>query len=282
MLTIGSLFSGVEGLGLGLEQAGLGPVVWQCETAEYPRRVLRHHYPDATLFGDIRDLKNPPYVGLICGGFPCTDISPASSSRHLGLDGNKSGLWWEMLRIVQEVEPEWVVIENNGHRWKTWMPTVRRALWESGYSSVSTRLRALDVGLPHTRDRGFVVAYHRRITTRGDTEGELSRLARTVGSAAWTWRLQKSRDQTPRHVWMAPHADRQGELQQGDLWGKERGWSDRETPEVGNEGTIEPGLGGNIPRVSHRLDRITALGNAVVPAVGQILGHLIRGLIADV
>ena len=77
MLTIGSLFSGIGGLELGLEWAGLGPVVWQCEIDPFCRAVLEKHWPNVTRYEDVTAIRNYPHVDLVCGGFPCQDVSSA-------------------------------------------------------------------------------------------------------------------------------------------------------------------------------------------------------------
>lgn len=77
MLTIGSLFSGIGGLEMGLERAGLGPVLWQAEREPYCLRVLARHWPDARRFNDVREVTrgNAGHVDLVCGGFPCQPVS---------------------------------------------------------------------------------------------------------------------------------------------------------------------------------------------------------------
>ena len=79
-LTIGSLFSGIGGLELGLEHAGLGPVLWQVESDSFCRQVLATHWPTVERFDDVRTVAKPDYVDLICGGFPCQDLSNANTS----------------------------------------------------------------------------------------------------------------------------------------------------------------------------------------------------------
>lgn len=160
-MTIGSLFSGIGGLELGLERAGLGPVMWQCEIDSDARQVLRHHWPEADLRTDVRtlDTETLARVHLICGGFPCQDLSSANVVDRRGLDGARSGLWTEYLRIVRDMRPRWIVIENVGAVWPEWVPVVRSDLHELGYPSVPLRVSTADVGLTHHRDRVFVVAH---------------------------------------------------------------------------------------------------------------------------
>lgn len=172
-LTIGSLFSGLGLLELGLEAALGGRTLWQVEREEYPRRVLARHWPAADR--SVCDVAsagrhNLARVDLMCGGFPCQNLSSANNNTQTGLDGEKSGLWSHFARVIGELRPRYVVIENNGPSWRRWVPVVRGDLWGLGYSSVSVRLRASDVGAPHVRDRVFVLAW--RDATDADGEGE--------------------------------------------------------------------------------------------------------------
>jgi DNA (cytosine-5)-methyltransferase 1 len=111
-MNIGSLFAGIGGLELGLERAGLGPTLWQVEKDPFCRSVLERHWPDAERYDDVTtvDPAELAPVDLICGGFPCADISLAG--KGLGLAGAQSGLWWEFARIVRGAMPRWVVVEN--------------------------------------------------------------------------------------------------------------------------------------------------------------------------
>jgi DNA (cytosine-5)-methyltransferase 1 len=161
-MTIGSLFSGIGGLEWGLSRAGWGEVLFQVEVDENARRVLLAHWPTATQFGDIQGVSFPGYVDILCGGFPCQDLSTANVSGRRGLDGPRSGLWAEYRRLVQEIQPEWVVVENVGRTWRDWVPLVRRELRESGYASVPLRMSPAHLGYPHHRDRVFVVAHPHR------------------------------------------------------------------------------------------------------------------------
>ncbi len=113
MLRMGSLFSGVGGLELGLEQAGVGEIEWQVEIDAWCRAVLARRWPHANR--SVVDVCKAgratlPSVDLICGGFPCQDVSSAGLGE--GLEGARSGLWYEYRRIVTELRPRCVVVEN--------------------------------------------------------------------------------------------------------------------------------------------------------------------------
>ncbi len=110
-LTHGSLFAGIGGFDLGLEQAGI-ETLWQVEIDAKCNEVLSHHWPDVQRYGDIKNVgkHNLEPVGIISGGFPCVGLSVAG--RRAGLADARSGLWWEMLRVIEELRPTWVVVEN--------------------------------------------------------------------------------------------------------------------------------------------------------------------------
>jgi len=155
---IGSLFSGIGGLELGLECAGLGQTAWQVEQDPFCRAVLAKHWPDAVRYDDVRTVgaHNLTPVDVICGGFPCQDISLAG--KGAGLAGERSGLWFEYLRIVQEVKPRVVIIENVAALRTRGLATVLAGLASAGYRADWALAAASDVGAPHRRKRLFVVA----------------------------------------------------------------------------------------------------------------------------
>lgn len=158
-LTIGSLFSGVGGLELGLERAGLGPVLWQAEADSFCRGVLAEHWPDAERFIDVRHVKagRVRVPDIVCGGFPCQDISLAGTGA--GLQGKRSGLWGEFARVISELRPRFVVVENVSALRRRGLGEVLGHLASCGYDATWDCIPASAVGAPHRRDRLFVVAW---------------------------------------------------------------------------------------------------------------------------
>lgn|SRR5579862_6955983 len=111
MLTVGSLFAGIGGFDLGLERAGMR-VIWQSEIDPYASAVLKKHWPHVPNHGDIRFIHagNAERPDVLCGGFLCQDISNAG--KRAGIDGEQSGLWSEYARVIGELRPRYVIVEN--------------------------------------------------------------------------------------------------------------------------------------------------------------------------
>jgi DNA (cytosine-5)-methyltransferase 1 len=180
-MKIGSLCSGVGLLDLGLEWAGLGETVWHVEINPFSRRILRKHWKHSRIYDDVKLVggKSPRIilepVDLICFGSPCQDIS--SAGKQAGLSGARSGLFYECARVVEEICPEWVVVENVASGAKLWVDDVRRELQRIGYASLPVPIEARDVGALHRRARIFIVAH----SDRG-RERSLARLAEVAGA----------------------------------------------------------------------------------------------------
>lgn len=157
-MTIGSLFSGIEGLGLGLEWAGLGPVEWQVEKDPYARLVLASRFPHVQQFDDVRAVgaHNLKRVDIICGGYPCQPFSFAGPRRG---ESDPRHLWPEYNRILGELRPRFAVLENVPGHLSMGFRRVLGDLAENGYDAIWFHLRASDVGAPQRRERLFVVAY---------------------------------------------------------------------------------------------------------------------------
>lgn len=158
VLTFGSLFSGIGGLDLGLERAGW-TCKWQVEIDPYCRQVLDRHWPSIPKYGDIRELTGNELdrVDLLAGGFPCQDLSLAG--KGAGLAGERSGLWFEYLRLICTLRPRWVFVENVPGLFVRGIDTVLGGLAEAGYDATWFCLQAADVGAPHRRERVIILAY---------------------------------------------------------------------------------------------------------------------------
>lgn len=156
-LTHGSLFSGVEGFGLGAALAGI-KTEWSCEFEDYQTKVIKKNFGNEhTVYGDIRTLENPPFVNIISGGFPCQDISAAG--KGAGIKGSRSGLWGHMHRIIGEVRPDYVIIENSPLLRKRGFEYVLHGLSEIGYDAQWQCLQGTFLGLQQRRERIYIIAY---------------------------------------------------------------------------------------------------------------------------
>ena len=163
MLTHLSLFSGIGGLDLAAEMAGI-ETIGQCEWADYPTKVLEKHWPDVPRWRDIRTLTKESFhertsrwtVDIISGGFPCQPFSLAG--KRTGTDDDRY-LWPEMLRVIQELQPTWVVGENVVGIINLALDTVLSDLENEGYASQAFIVPACGVDAPHKRERVAILAY---------------------------------------------------------------------------------------------------------------------------
>ena len=155
----GSLFSGIGGMDLGLERAGFD-VQWQVEIDPFCRKVLAKHWPDVKRYGDVHDVgaHNLEPVDLICGGFPCQDISSANPNKT-GIDGKRSGLWSGYRRVIHELRPRYVLVENVSSLLARGLGRVLGDLAALGYDAEWDVLPACAVGSPQRRERVFIVAH---------------------------------------------------------------------------------------------------------------------------
>lgn len=158
------LFSGIGGISLGLERAGMQTVAF-CEIEPFQRAVLRKHWPEVPAYEDIRavsaDLLRQSgidHVDIVAGGFPCQDVSVAGKGRGVE-HGERSGLWREMFRIICELMPRWVLAENVPALRTRGGDIVIANLEAAGYAVWPLVVGAWSVGAPHRRDRVWIVAH---------------------------------------------------------------------------------------------------------------------------
>ena len=330
MLTVGSLFSGIGGLDLGLERAGMR-VLWQCESDPYCRAVLRKHWPDIPCFEDVRaipnadergrqgergsglldsertpfranadgrhrsladsnqggrgagqpDLSGQPQphafgrgsVDVLAGGFPCQPVSLAGRRRGAA---DERWLWPEFARLIRLLRPRYALVENvPGLLVGGGMAEVLGDLAALGYDAEWDCVAAAHVGAPHLRYRVFIVAYAGR--ERDERRGEL-------GDVASEARGRKGEASKRERLWDAA-VDRgsamaitsgSGRRPQGAAEsGEARIWWSLGRLERSGWWRSEPDVGRVAHGVPSRVERLRALGNAVVPQVAEVIGRLI-------
>lgn len=166
-LKVLDLFSGIGGFSLGLERTGGFETVAFCEIDEFPRKVLAKHWPEVPCFKDVRELSGEQIgaVDVICGGFPCQDISHAGNQSGIGA-GTRSGLYSQAVRLIGEIRPKYAILENvsallSGPRERPgqWLGRILGDLAFIGYDAEWHRIRAGTLGLPQERGRVWVLAY---------------------------------------------------------------------------------------------------------------------------
>jgi len=159
-LRVLDLFSGIGGLSIGLENAGMKTIMF-CEKDERCRKVLQKHWRDVPVHGDIETLgvDDGKEIDVICGGFPCQDISLANSGSMRGLDGEKSGLWGEFYKQICKHSPTFVIIENSPVLRSKGLDRILNELSQVGYDAEWHCVPATAVDAPHSRDRVWVIAY---------------------------------------------------------------------------------------------------------------------------
>ena len=230
------IFSGIGGFSLGLERAGMRTVAF-CEIEEFPRRVLRKHWPNVPIFEDVRKLHAeyiPESVDVVCGGFPCQPFS-VSGKKQGKLDDRY--LWDEMLRVIADFRPAWVIGENVSGAISI-LREVKDGLAAIGFESAIFDIPASALGFPHHRRRMWIVAHANgfRLEKFPKRRGEVESAGYEVSGASTAFSAAKR------------------------LHGRR------------NCKAIRRGDG-----VSRRLvkPRIKAIGNAVCPAIPELIGRAI-------
>jgi DNA (cytosine-5)-methyltransferase 1 len=248
----GSLFSGIGGFDLAAERAGMVNK-FNCEIKERCRKILKVKFPKAIQYSDVREVKNPPRVDVLSGGFPCQDISLAktwttqNNFKKNGIKGKRSGLWFEYARVIREAQPLFVVAENVQTLTKQGLDQVLHSLAAIGYYAEWQTIPASAFGAPHLRNRIFIVAYPQRF----------------------------------------------GREQESIVFGKEfneaicnsQGWEFSRTIRGIHGKAALPeyyGIPDGLPTELDRAARIEEMGNAVVPQIPQLIFETIKPIILNI
>ena len=286
-LTHLSLFSGIGGLDLAAEWAGF-KTVGQCEYADYPTKVLEKHWPTVERWRDIRTLTGESFyertglrtVDLISGGFPCQPFSVAGKQQ--GKEDDRY-LWPEMVRVIKELRPTWIVGENVAGIVKLALPDILSELEAEGYRTRTFLIPACAVGARHRRYRVAIVGYSEH---HGSSPATFSRSTEKAGSGEQESERSGSYV-SDTHNWSGVMR-RDGKLPTTQDAGARREDNGRRTQEheSGKRRTTQSRLGGmadgipawldgywdvepDIPRIAkgipNRVERLKGLGNAVVP-----------------
>ena len=308
-LRVLDLFSGIGGFSLGLERTGGFETVAFCEYEAFPRAVLAKHWPDVPCFPDVRTLKGSDIDGpvdVICGGYPCQPFSTAGQRR--GKEDDRH-LWPEFSRLVAELRPTWVIGENVAGHISMGLDDVLSDLEGQGYACRTFVIPACAVGAPHRRDRVWTVAHAkggdvqrmpRSVCGEDGRQGkelrtEPSGSSSTRASLANAAQLQRNgsgEHRQPRERQVpkprkpsgsqslvnANDAGLQGRSQAGHF-GSKRSRRDEQFERRANLPRAtwkpEPDVGRVAHGVPRRVDRLKALGNAVVPQIPEMIGRAI-------
>jgi DNA (cytosine-5)-methyltransferase 1 len=153
-----SLFSGIGGFDLGLEQAGMTTIAF-CEIEPFCQAILAKHWPDTKIHTDINELDGADYAGavdLVCGGAPCQPFSVAGRQRG---EEDERHLWPQMLRVIRGIRPRWIIFENVGGHVELGTDTVVSQLEADNYACWPVVIPASAVAAPHRRDRLWIIAH---------------------------------------------------------------------------------------------------------------------------
>jgi DNA (cytosine-5)-methyltransferase 1 len=259
-MTHGSLFSGIGGFDLAAERTGCTNV-FQVENDPWCQQILKKNFPSVARYGDITQFNAKAYankIDLLTGGFPCQPFSIAGKQK--GKADNRY-LWPEMLRVIREIKPKFIIGENVFGIIKLALDQVLSDLEDIGYTTETFIIPACAQNAPHRRDRVWIIAYQKRI------QNKLIRYYNTLEKGS------RSKDtkalvfsNTARKRWQKRQYAQVHDTSLRDY---------RRATTCRNYWKSEPTVGRVLDGVSYRLDRIKGLGNAIVP---QIAEEIIKGI----
>lgn len=272
------LFSGIGGFSLGLERAGMETVAF-CEIEEYPRKILKKHWPHVPIFEDVRKLKGEQLgaIDVICGGFPCQPFSVAGKQRGKNDDRH---LWPEMFRLLQETRPRWLIGENVAGFITMALDDVLSDLESEGYTCQTFIIPACAVGGIHRRDRVWIVAnteHYGALTTeksgskrppifdnqkREDKTGKFERVCSSSNVADSSSLGQSRQGSHGQPIDTKASQEKETDNAFNDVSGYIR------TP-------TEPSIRHRNDGLPENVARLKALGNAVVPQIPELIGRAI-------
>lgn len=271
MLRVLDLFSGIGGFSLGLERTGGFKTVAFCEIEPYCQAVLRKHWPSVPIFNDVRKLRGEDVgpVDVICGGFPCQPFSHAG--KRLGREDNRS-LWPEYRRIIEELRPTWVIGENVIGIVGMELDNVLADLEGMGYACRPFDIPACALGANHERRRIWIIAHSSGVGSKRswDESCEPSKIGQGRKDHAEACEESNASNAMRERQQGQGRSERQCDTEENNDWEVSRtlhalGWPTEPPVCSANDG------------VSRRVARnqLSALGNAVVPQIPEILGRAI-------
>jgi DNA (cytosine-5)-methyltransferase 1 len=251
-----SLFAGGGGLDLALERANIARTVCRVEHEVYSAAVLAARssdlsLDDAPIWSEAQSFAGRPWRGvvdLVYGGFPCQDISRSGSGA--GIEGSKSGLWFEFARLIQEIEPGFIFVENVGTLRKRGLKVILGQLASYGFDAEWDCFRASDIGAPHNRERMFILGYN---VANAKCNGSQVQLEDWSASGSTQRASRGNQSFVP---WPPGPRDRSG-------------WEEyiRRYP------MLEPAIRRGTDGSTNRVQRLRLLGNSVVPDQATYAWH---------
>ena len=268
MLQTVDLFSGIGGFSRGLEATGFFKTTRFVENDPYCQAVLRHHWPDIPVLGDIKNARRPDFperTDLVCGGFPCQPFSQAGKQQA---QDDPRHLWPEMFRIIRELRPTWVCGENVTGLVRLGLDEVLTDLEGEGYATRTFNIPACATGAPHLRQRLWIIAH---ANSESEPDGAFD-------GGAGSRQLGFEFVADPKSV----HGE--GPDQKRNSRGKpEKKAGDRSSLMADPDSTglkqdywsFEPEVGRLVDGLPNRVPQLRALGNSIIPQIAERIGYAI-------